>query len=143
MIDADIAGDAGADGEFTLDVAAGWHGEILGKQRLADFAIPVGSARSTQQRAVLAPAAELLRRDKAAFPEPLAVVPGAGFVHLEAPRRGGFDIQRETLADQQLAQTGGLALELAHANVPFLVGEVRAQIITADLAGADQLGELV
>jgi hypothetical protein len=48
MIDADLAGDAGAQGEFGLDAAAGRHGGIVRKKHRADFAILVGPARAAQ-----------------------------------------------------------------------------------------------
>ena len=44
--------------------------------------------------------AELLRRHEAAFPQPVAILPGAGLVGLEAAGCRGFDIQGKTLADQ-------------------------------------------
>src|SRR5579864_3201141 len=44
MIDADVAGDAGAKRIFALDAAARWHGGVLRKQRLAYFAVLVGAA---------------------------------------------------------------------------------------------------
>ena len=77
-----------------------------GNKRLADFAVAVGAARAAEQGAVLLADAELVRRDEAAFPQPLAVFLGAGLVGLEAPGGGGFDIQGKTLADQQLAEAG-------------------------------------
>src|SRR6478672_13223190 len=109
MVDAEIAGDACADGELALDVAADWHGQIVRKQHVSDLAIPLGGARTAKQGAVLLAAAELLRRHEAAFPQSLAILPGARLVHLESPRRGGLDIQRKTVADHRLAQAGGLA----------------------------------
>ena len=84
-----------------------------------------------------------LRRDEAAFPQAPAIFPGAGFVGLETSGGGGFDIQGKTLADQQLAQAGRLALDLADAEMPFLVGGVDAEIVAAHLAAADQLGQLI
>src|SRR5258707_15478762 len=100
MVDAEIAGDACADGELALDVAAGRHGPIVWKQHVADLAIPLGGARAAKQGAVLLAAAELLRRHEAAFPQPLTVALGAGLVDFETPGGGGLDIQRKTLADQ-------------------------------------------
>jgi hypothetical protein len=44
MIDAEIAGDAGADREFALDAATGRHHEIIGEDHLADLAVAVGAA---------------------------------------------------------------------------------------------------
>ena len=74
VIDADIAGDAGAHGELALDAAARRHRGILGEQHRADFAILVGPAGVAQQRAVLAAQPEFLGGNKAAFPESAPIV---------------------------------------------------------------------
>ena len=143
MIDAEVPGDARADGVLALDVAARRHHEILGEQGLADFAVAIGAARGAEQGAVLLARAELARRDEAAFPQALAVVLGAGLVRLEAPGGGGFDIQGKAVADQQLAEARGLALDLAHADAPFLVGGIGTEIVAADLLAADQFCQLI
>src|SRR4030088_1104600 len=121
MIDAEIAGDTGADRKLALDGAARRHHEILGEQDATDLLVAVDPARPAKQRAIFLGDAELLRCHEAAFPQPLAIFPGAGLVRLEAACRRGFDIQRKTLADQQLTEARGLALDLADAEMPLLV----------------------
>src|SRR5207253_11347730 len=68
---------------------------------------------------------------------------GAALVHFEAPAGGGFDIQGKAVADQQLAETCGLALDLAHADMPFLVGGIGTEVVAADLLAADQFAQLI
>src|SRR2546430_17011149 len=99
MVDAEVPGDARADGVFALDVAARRHHEILGEQGLADFAVAIGAARGAEQGAIPLARAELVRRGEAAFPKPLGVVFGAGLVRLEAPAGRSFDIQAKAVAD--------------------------------------------
>ena len=143
MIDAEVPGDAGADGVLALDVAARRHHEILGEQGLADFAVAVGAARGAEQGTVLLAGAELAGCGEAAFPQALPIVLGAGLVHFEAPAGGGFDIQGKAVADQQLAETCGLALNLADADALFLVGGIGTEVVAADLFAADQFGQLI
>jgi hypothetical protein len=83
-----------------------------------------------------------VRRDEAAFPQPLAIFPGTAFVYVETSAGGGFDIQGKAIADQQLAETCGLALDLAHADAPFLVGGIGTQVVAADLLAVGQLAQL-
>src|SRR5260221_13049448 len=113
MVDAEIAGDAGADGILALDAAAGRLDQFRGEQGVANFTVAVGAACAAEQGAILAAHAKFVRRDEAAFPQALLVVPGAGLVLLETSRCRGFDIQGKTLADQQLTDRGRLALDLA------------------------------
>src|SRR6202049_4238583 len=70
VIDADISGEAGAGGKLSLDATPRRHRRLVRKQHRADLAILVSPARRAQQGAVLSPAAELMRGDKAAFPKP-------------------------------------------------------------------------
>ena len=94
MIDAEVPGDARADGVLALDVAARRHHEILGEQAPRGFRGRGRRGTTPPSRAPsFLPRAELVRRDEAAFPQPLAIVLGAGLVGLEAPGGGGFDIQ--------------------------------------------------
>jgi len=142
MVNAEIAGDAGACGELAFDIASGGHGGFVGKQGGADFPLAIRSASTAHERAVLSPAAEFLRGYEAAFPKSLPVIAGASFVVLEPPL-GGFKAQRETLADKRLIQAHGLALDGADADVPLFIRRVSSQILTADLAISDQLYELI
>ena len=84
-----------------------------------------------------------LRSNEAAFPESLAIFLGAGLVRLEAPAGGCLDIQAKSTADDHLAQARRLALDLADADAPFLVGGVRAEIVAAHLAIADEFRQLI
>src|SRR5262245_768057 len=143
MIDAEVPGDACTHRILALNAAARRHHEIIGEQGLADFAVAVGATCRAEQGGVLLPGTELARRDEAAFPEPLAIVPGAGFVRLEAPAGRCFDIQGKAVANQHLAETCGVALDLAHADAPFLVGGVGTEVVAADLLAVDQLGQLI
>ena len=70
MIDAEVPGDARADGVLALDVAARRHHEVIGEQGLADFAIAVGAACAAEQGAILLPGAELLGATKQPFQKP-------------------------------------------------------------------------
>ena len=47
------------------------------------------------------------------------------------------------MTDQQLAEAGGLAFDLADAETPLLVSGVDAEIIAAHGAAADQFGQLI
>ena len=143
MIDAEVPGDARADGVLALDVAARRHHEVVGEQGLADFAVAVGAACAAEQGAVLFPGAELVRRDEAAFPQSLAILLGAGLVGLEAAAGGGFDIEAESAADDHLAQARRLAFDLAGAEAPLLVGGIHAEIVAAHLLAAGQLRQLI
>ena len=87
--------------------------------------------------------AEFARRDEAAFPEALAFVPGVGLVRLEAAAGGGLDVEGKAVADQQLAEACGLALDLADADAPFLESGIGAEIVAANLFAVDQPGQLV
>ena len=142
MIDADIAGEAGAHRQFALDATARRHYRIVGKQHCAYFAILVAPAGITQQGAVLFPPAEFPGRHEAASPEPAALVPGAGFVVLETSSRVGFEVQGQPLTNHQCVQASAFTLDAACTNVPLLVG-TRAQVLAAHLAVANQLGELL
>src|SRR5258708_26499419 len=92
VIDADISGEAGAGGKLTLDAAIRRHRRLVRKQYRANLAILVGPARRAQQSALLSPAAEFLRGDKAAFPNPPAGVFCPRPVLLESSSRIGFEI---------------------------------------------------
>src|SRR5260370_14179631 len=91
VIDADISGEAGAGGKLTLDAAIRRHRRLVRKQYRPNLAILVGPARRAQQGAVLSPAPEFLRGDKAAFPKPPPGVLFPGLLPLESssPRRVG------------------------------------------------------
>lgn len=143
LVDADIAGDARAHGKLGLDAAPGRHGGMIGEQHAANLAILVGSARSAQQGAVLSSMAEFPRSDKATLPKSEAIVFRSRFVILESPLRGGFRVQRVTLANQELVQTDGLALDGADAEMPFPVAGIGTQILAVDLVAADQARQMI
>lgn len=73
MIDAEIAGDTGAERVLAFDAATRRHGEVLRKQRLTYFAILVGSASAAKQRAIFLSGAEFMRTKEATFPKAAAV----------------------------------------------------------------------
>src|SRR4029079_11297550 len=142
MIDAEVPGDASADGVFALDVATGRHHEIFGEQGLADFPVTIGAARTAEQLAVFLACAELARADEAAFPKSQAFLHGAALV--DTALAGCAIIEDgESLADQGLAQTGRVAFNFARADPPFLVDRIRAKIVAADLFAIDQLAQLI
>src|SRR5664279_4669781 len=87
---------------------------------------------------------ELLGRDKASPPQTPTVVPGGDFVVLERhPLGGGLGVQRKTLADQELVETGGFAVDGTKARVPLGEGLVGSEILAMDAARADQFCQLV
>ena len=136
MIDADIAGDAGAHREFALDAAIGRHREIFRKQRLADLPVAVGPAGGAVQAAVLLAGAKFLACDKAASPQTKAGVPGAGFILEETALGGGFEIQRKAGLNQLLVQARRFALDGAKADMALLGSLVWTEIIAADGSSA-------
>src|SRR5882672_4803047 len=86
---------------------------------------------------------KILRRHEAAFPDAPEVGLRAGLVFREASFAGRVGVQRKPLADQQLVQADGFALDGANADMPFAVGFVRPQIFAANTALADQARQLV
>ncbi len=140
MVDADIAGDAGAHRVFALDGAARRHVGIGRKQHRTDFWIELGPACIADERGVLFPEPEIRWRDEAAFPEAAAVVLCRQLVRLELSLGIG---KRKTLLDQELAEADALAFDDAQANAPFLVLGIGAEIAAADLLAVDQLCQLV
>ena len=88
-------------------------------------------------------ASRISRSRSARHAAPSKVVFGAGLVRLEATAGGSFDIQGKAVANQQLAETGWIALDLADAEMPFLVGGIRAEIVAADLLAAEQFAQLI
>src|SRR5882724_9484487 len=83
VINADIAGNACAQGKLAFDAASRRHCGRVGEKRPTDFGILVGPACPTKQGAVLSPAAEFQRRHKAALPKSPAMVPCIRLVRLE------------------------------------------------------------
>src|SRR5579863_9575673 len=143
VIDADIAGDARAQGVLALDAAARRHRGLVGEDHLAYFAILVGATCTAKESTVLLSTAKLLWRDKAALPKPAAVVSCVGLVVLESASRGGFETDRKPLPDEKLVQTGGFTFDHATADMPLLVGGIGAQILATHLAAANQADQLV
>ena len=141
MIDADVAGDAGAQRVLALDTAARWHGRVLRKQDLAYLAVLVGAAGATKQGTVPSPCAEILRGDKAALPQSAAIAFGVGLVLRKAALSRGS--HSEAAANQKLVQALGVIARGANANVPFIVGRVGAEILAVDVMVADQARQLL
>ena len=56
---------------------------------------------------------------------------------------GWLQVHRKTLAHQELVQAGGFAFNSADAEMPLLIGWVGAEILAADFAVVDQLGQLL
>ena len=86
---------------------------------------------------------KILRRHEAALPDAPEVAFRAGLVLREASFSGRFGIQRKALADQQLVQTDGFAIDGANADMPFAVGFVGSEVLAANAAPADQVRQLV
>ncbi len=143
MIDADIAGDAGAKRILALDAATRRHGGALRKKHCTYLAVLVGAAGAAQQGAVLFARAEILRGDKAAFPKAAAIVFGVGLVVAKPALAGDGGIDGQPTANQKLVQARGVIARGADADVPLIVGGVRAQVFAPDVAVADQGGQLV
>ena len=142
MIDAEVPGDASANGVFAFDVAARRHHEVFGEQGLADFPVAIGATRTAEQLAVLLAGAELARPDEAAFPKAQPFLHGAALVDPALAGRAVIE-DGEPLADQELAQAGRVALDFARADTPLLEARIRAKVIAADLLAGDQLAQLI
>ena len=132
-----------ARGKLALDAAGRRHREILREKCLADLPVAIGPACTAAQGAVFLAEAEVVRRDKAAFPETELSIPGARFVVQEAAFCRGLEIHRKALLDKLLVQAHRLAFDRAKADVPFAEILVGSEIIAVNRASADQPGELI
>src|ERR1700749_4144546 len=119
MIDADIAGDLGAERVLAFDGTARWHCRVLRKQCFADFAVLVRPAGAAEQGTGFLSGAEFMRGDEATFPQTAAIALGVGLVRAKPAFASGSKVHREAAPNQKLVQTGVFSLRGADAEVPF------------------------